>query len=93
VDYPLPSSLSLRQQNATPEQIDLAQQVLQEYKEARAVRPVTWAGTRRLIPWFVLKKPEGQGVKLRLSANCKELNRFLNPQPFRMDHWAHILPP
>ena len=92
VDYPLPSSLSLRQQNATPEQIDLAQQVLQEYKEAGAVRPVTWAGTRHLITWFVLKKTEGQGVKLRLIANCRELNRFLNPQPFRMDHWVHIFP-
>jgi hypothetical protein len=31
-----------------------------EYVEARAAKEVPFTGTRYLVPWFVIKKPEPQ---------------------------------
>jgi len=41
---------------------------------------------KHLIPWFVTKK----GEKLRLITNCKEINQYLEPKPFRLENWPEM---
>ena len=69
-----------------------ALQVLEEYKEVGAVEEVSLQGTQFLVPWFVIKKSEGEGQKLRLDSDCREINQQLQSQHFKLDHWQHIFP-
>ena len=49
--------------------------------------------TKYLVPWFVITKMEDNGKeKNRLIADCRQLNQFLDPQPFKLDHWQNIFP-
>ena len=66
--------------------------VMADYVEVGAAHRVPLAGTRFLIPWFLVKKPEGEGEKVRFIADCRVLNRFLQPPTFKLDNWKHILP-
>ena len=69
---------------------DLA--ILADYEQSGAVRQVPWEGTLHLVPWFILRKPEPSGEKLRLIADCRTLNRWFSPKTFRLDHLQSILP-
>ena len=56
-----------------------ALQVLEEYKEVGSVEEVALQGTQFLVPWFVIRKREGEGEgeKLRLISDCREINQHL----------------
>jgi hypothetical protein len=73
-------------------QLAAAQDLIRDYLAVGAIRKVSLPGTRYLIPWFVLSKPEGDQLKHRLIADCRVLNRFLTPVTFRLDHWKDIFP-
>jgi hypothetical protein len=66
--------------------------LLQEYAQVGAVKKVGWEGTQFLVPWFVLAKKDGEVEKLRLICDCREINIFLDPKPFRLEHWRDIFP-
>ena len=91
-DLPLPERLSCVERKKSPEDVFLAEQVLQEYLAVGAVKEVPMAGSKHLVPWFVIQKGTGSEQKLRLIADCRELNVFLQPKPFKMDHWSSIFP-
>ena len=69
-----------------------ALEILPEYLEIGAVRKVSMAEVKFLVPWFVIRKPEGDGVKLRLISDCRKINNFLSPSHFKLDHWQNIFP-
>ena len=73
-------------------QLKAAQDLIQEYLQLGAIEMVDLPGTRYLIPWFVLSKPEGDHQKHRLIADCRVLNKFLCPVHFHLDHWKDIFP-
>jgi hypothetical protein len=67
--------------------------ILEDYLSSGAVKKVTDPeNTRHLVPWFVLSKPEKEGVKHRLIADCRELNQFCSPEKFTMETMATIFP-
>ena len=66
----------------------MAWDTILEYLEVGAVKEINMQEAKHLIPWFVLKK----GEKLRLITNCKEINRYLEPKPFRLENWPEIFP-
>ena len=64
-----------------------------EYVEANAAREIPMAGTKYLVPLFVIRKIEANGKeKLRLISDCREVNKVLNPPRFKLDHWKDIFP-
>jgi hypothetical protein len=92
-DHPLPPVMSRRQQSKTPQEINLATTILEDYLASGAVRRVQDPeNTRHLVPWFVLSKPEQGGVKNRLIADCRELNQFCSPERFSLETMATIFP-
>ena len=77
----------------SPEDLLLAQHILEEYRQAGAVRQVRDPeNTKHLVPWFVISKEEQGGMKHRFITDCRELNRFLQPREFRLDHLQTIFP-
>ena len=66
----------------------MALETIQEYLEVGAVKEINLQQAKHLIPWFVIKK----GEKLRLITNCKEINQFLEPKPFRLENWPENFP-
>ena len=66
----------------------MAWETIQEYLEVGAVTEIPLHQAKHLIPWFVIKK----GEKLRLITNCKEINQFLHPRPFKLENWPEIFP-
>ena len=76
------------EQNKSVQEEMQALQVLQEYMEVGAVIKNPSGQTRHLIPWFVIQK----GEKLRLITDCRELNQFLTPKPFKLESWKEIFP-
>ena len=91
-NWPLPDYLSCHAKEKDCSEIALAEKVLQQYLAVGAVKEVHPSGTRHLVPWFIIQKGEGSSEKLRLIADCRELNRFFEPKPFKMDHWHSIFP-
>ena len=67
-------------------------QILKEYQQAGAVREVSLEDSKFLVPWFIVRKPEGEGEKCRLIADCRQINRFMETKHFRLDHWQQIFP-
>ena len=61
---------------------------VQECIEVGALKEISWHQAKHWIPWFVIQK----GDKLRLITNCKEVNQFLDPKPFRLENWPEIFP-
>ena len=53
--------------------------ILSDYLAIGAVKQVPLSTAQFLVPWFVIKKPEGTGVKLRLICDCRKINKFLQP--------------
>ena len=66
----------------------MALESIQEYLDVGALKEISLQQAKHLIPWFVIKK----GEKLRLITNCKELNNYLDPKPFRLENWQEIFP-
>ena len=90
-DWPSPD-LGVHPCRRSQEEEADARVLLQEYLAIGAVQPVTWASTKFLIPWFLIKKQEGGSQKVRMIADCRQLNKFLEPAHFRLDHWGDIFP-
>ena len=84
----LPSKLSLQKCFRNAKEKELALQTLQEYMEVHAVKEIHAWEAKHLIPWFVIQK----GEKLRLITDCREINAFLNPKPFKLENWPEIFP-
>ena len=90
---PFTRLLSMIRREKSPEDLLLAQHILEEYRQAGAVRQVRDPeNTKHLVPWFVISKEEQGGLKHRFITDCRELNRFLQPREFRLDHLQTILP-
>ena len=87
-DHPIPSKLSKVPCIRTEKETQLAWETVQEYLEVGALKEIQWAEAQHLIPWFVIQK----GEKLRLITNCKEINHYLEPKPFRLENWPEIFP-
>ena len=87
-DHPLPSKLSKVPCMRSQEETKMAWETVQEYLEVGALTEISWHQAKHLIPWFVIKK----GGKLRLITNCKEINHYLEPKPFRLENWPEIFP-
>ena len=93
-DWPEPE-LELHPCHRSQEEEKAASQLMAEYVELGAAQPVSDMDkpSRFLIPWFLIRKADvGGGEKVRLIADCRQLNRFLFPPHFRLDHWADIFP-
>ena len=88
----LPDNLSKKIQVKSPLEEQKALQVLQEYLEVGAVCKNPPGETKHLVPWFVISKEENGQEKLRLIADCREINQFFLPQHFKLDHWQVIFP-
>ena len=41
---------------------------------------------------FIVSKQESDGLKHRFITDCRELNRFLQPKEFKLDHLNTIYP-
>ena len=92
-DKPLPVCLSLKVQDKSLEENQLAREVLQDYESSGAVKRVfDEKNTGHLVPWFVLVKKEGENVKKRFITDCRELNGYFTPRKFKLDHIGHIFP-
>jgi hypothetical protein len=86
--WPLPSSLSMHPCIRNQTETQLALETIQEYLAVGAIKEIPLHQAKHLIPWFVIQK----GEKLRLITNCKEINCYLEPQPFRLENWPEIFP-
>jgi hypothetical protein len=91
-EEPLPPSLHLFHIPRGAEDIHEARKFLEEYRCSGAVKKVPPESSKHLIPWFIVTKPEGSSVKRRLIADCRQLNKFFNPVPFKLDHLPTIFP-
>ena len=89
---PQPPVLRIHPCQRSVEDQEAALLVLEEYQQVGAVRQVSMADTKFLVPWFIVRKPEGAGVKSRLIADCRQINQFLEAKHFRLDHWKQIFP-
>ena len=69
-----------------------AKEILLDYQSSGAVKLVDPYTTRFLVPWFVISKTEGDKIKDRLICDCRKINQFLEPKPFRLDHLQNIFP-
>ena len=66
---------------------------MEEYLQVGAVKQILDNSvTRHLVPWFIITKKEGQGEKVRLIADCREINRFFSTKHFKLDHMQNIFP-
>ena len=88
----IPNHLSHGGQAKSPEEVQLALQVLGEYLEVKAVRVVPPSTAHHLVPWFIVTKKEFNSEKHRLIADCREVNSFLETKHFKLDHWESIFP-
>ena len=66
---------------------------MKDYEKVGAVKRVfDPENTRHLVPWFIISKGVGENLKHRLISDCRELNTFFTPHPFRLDHMRGIYP-
>ena len=49
-----PPSLSIQGRYKSPVEIRKAQEILQENAQVGAVKKVPFAGTKQLVPWFII---------------------------------------
>ena len=84
--HALPSKLSMVPCKRSQSETSLAWETVQEYLEVGALKEVKIHQAKHLIPWFVIQK----GEKLRLITNCKEINQYLEPKPFRLEIWPEM---
>ncbi len=89
----LNENLSCRPQHKSTIDIKDAEKILRDYESAGAVRLVPPGEvSKHLIPWFIVRKTEGDKEKLRLIADCREINAYFQPKTFRLDHLQNIFP-
>jgi hypothetical protein len=88
-----PPKMSTHNHPRGDQNLERAADILQDYQNSGSVRLVNPTESCHLIPWFLISKPEeGGGVKWRLISDCRELNQFFTPKPFKLDHLQQILP-
>ena len=87
-NFPIQENLSLQTCKRSQEETSLALDTVKEYLEVGALKEIAKEEAKHLIPWFVIKK----GEKLRLITDCRELNKFFTPQPFKLEGWQEIFP-
>ena len=66
--------------------------ILEDYRQVGSVKEISLSGTQFLVPCFIVRKPEGDGIKSRLIADCRQLNQFLETKHFKLDHCKQIFP-
>ena len=85
---PLPPRLTCKPCIRSRQETAMALEALTDYISVGAVKEIPPSHARHLIPWFVIKK----GEKLRLITDCREINRYLEPKPFKLENWQEIFP-
>ena len=85
---PLPPRLTCKPCIRSREETAMALEALTDYISVGAVKEIPPSHARHLIPWFVIKK----GEKLRLITDCREINRYLEPKPFKLENWQEMFP-
>ena len=84
--FPLPPQLSGKPCIRSQEETKMALETIEEYIQVGAVKEIPPSQARHLIPWFVIKK----GEKLRLITDCREINHYLHPKPFKLENWQEM---
>jgi hypothetical protein len=91
-DYPLPPQLSKVQVNRPPQEVAAAQKNLREYALSGATKQISPEEATHFVPYFILRKQEGEKIKERLISDCRELNAYFSPKKFRLEHMGQIFP-
>ena len=84
----LPPKLSNKPCFRSKEETKMALEALEDYIQVGAVKEIHPSQAKHLIPWFVIKK----GEKLRLITDCREVNKYVQPKPFKLENWQEIFP-
>ena len=87
-DFPLPQTLSTFPCVRNQKETQMAWETVQEYLDVQAIKEIHPSEAKHLIPWFVIQR----GEKLRLITDCREINQFLQPKPFKLENWSEIFP-
>ena len=75
------------------ENLDQARKILGDYARSGAVQKVDAVGTKHLLPWFLISKPEeGGGLKWRFISDCREINTHFLAEKFKLSHLRDIFP-
>ena len=61
-------------------------------EQAGAIKEVSLEDSKFLVPWSIVRNPEGEGEKCRLIADCRQINRCMETKHFRLEHWQKIFP-
>jgi hypothetical protein len=89
----LPPAIPWKAARKSAEELKLAEPLIEQYLNLGVLKRVSPQLSLHRLPWFVLTKIDSSGqLKHRLICNARQINKFLRPQPFRMDHWAQIFP-
>ena len=91
-EWDSPPVLSIAPYRKSVEETSKAREILLDYQKSGAVKVVDPQTSKFLVPWFVISKVEGDQVKDRLICDCRKINQFLSPRPFRLDHLQNIFP-
>ena len=83
-----PARLSLNPCFRSGPETQLAWETVEEYLQVGALKEINPWEAKHLIPWFVIQK----GEKVRLITDCREVNRYLTPQNFKLEGWSEIFP-
>jgi hypothetical protein len=75
------------------ENLEQAQNFLEDYEKSGAVKRVDAQGTLHLLSWFLISKPEeGGDIKWRFISDCREINQHFQVEKFKLDHLQQIYP-
>ena len=93
-DFPLPEKMSTKMTHKNPQDISLAEKILEDYQLSGAVQKLGHIPSHlpHLVPWFIISKKEGDTEKHRMISDSRELNQFFAPKNFRPDHLQMIFP-
>ena len=88
--WPCPSLRAPMQQHSAKD-LQAGLSVMEEYLDVQAVKEIQHHQAKFLVPWFTITKTEPNGEeKIRLIADCRLLNSFLEPKSFKLDHMQQI---
>ena len=87
----LVNRLSCLIQDKSKEDLLAADSILQEYLQVGAVRKLPMGSpSRHYVPWFIIRKKDGEKEKLRLIADCREINVYFQTSHFKLDNLHQI---
>lgn len=73
--------------------LEKVQEILLDYSKSGAIKIVQdHLSTKHLIPWFLISKKTKEEEKWRLISDCRELNQWFTPQPFKLENMNQIFP-